>query len=52
MLGTTQGLTVTALVTHQSDLYAATREGIFRATIPIVQRHGKLAVTWGAVKTK
>ena len=47
-----QGLTVTALVTHQSDLYAATREGIFRATIPIVQRHGKLAVTWGAVKTK
>ena len=47
-----QGSSVTALVTHQSDLYAATREGIFRATIPIVQRHGKLAVTWGAVKTK
>lgn len=47
-----QDLTVTALVTHQSDLYAATKEGIFRATIPAVQPYGKAAATWGTVKRR
>ena len=48
-----EGLTVRALVSHQSDLYALTREGIFRAKIrSAVQPHGKAAATWGTVKTK
>ena len=46
------GLTVRALVSHQSELYALTREGIFRATISVVQPRGKRVTTWGAVKTK
>ena len=46
------GLTVYDLISHQSDLYAATRKGIYRASIPIVQPYGKAATTWGAVKTK
>ena len=46
------GLTVVALVFHQSELFALTREGIFRATISVVQPHGKSAATWGAVKRK
>ena len=46
------GLTVVALVFHQSELFALTREGIFRATISVVQPHGKSATTWGAVKRK
>ena len=46
------GLTPTALVSHQSALYAGTYEGIYRGSIPIIQRYGKLAVTWGAVKTE
>ena len=46
------GLTVTSLVSHQSDLYAATKEGIYRASIPTVQPYGKAAATWGAVKTR
>ena len=46
------GLTVVALVSHQSELFALTREGIFRATISVVQPHGKSATTWGAVKRK
>lgn len=44
-------LTVRALVSHQSDLYALTREGIFRAAIRTVLPRGKAARTWGAVKT-
>ena len=47
-----EGLTVRALVSHQSELYALTREGIFRATISVVQPHGKSATTWGAIKQK
>ena len=47
-----EGLTVRALVSHQSELYALTREGIFRATILVVQPHGKSATTWGAIKQK
>ncbi len=45
-------LTVRALVSHQSDLYALTREGIFRAAIRTVLPQGKAATTWGAVKTR
>ena len=48
-----EGLTVRALVFHQSELYALTPEGIFRAKIrSAVQPHGKAAATWGAVKQK
>lgn len=60
-----QGLTVTALVSHQSDLYAATyatrrtptdviraSQGIFRTAISIVQPHNKAPTTWGAIKQK
>ena len=46
------GLTVTSLVSHQSDLYAATKEGIYRASISTVQPYGKSATTWGALKTE
>ena len=46
------GLTVTSLEPHQSDLYAATKEGIYRASIPTVQPSGKALTTWGTVKTK
>ena len=45
-------LTVRALVSHQSDLYALTREGIFRATIRTVLPQDKAATTWGALKIK
>ena len=58
-----QWLTVSALVSHQSELYAATYalherqagtvhtpQGIYRATILTVQPYGKAATTWGAVK--
>ena len=44
------GLTVSALVSHQSDLYALTSDAIFRASIPTVQPYGKATTTWGAVK--
>lgn len=43
-------LTVRALVSHQSELYALTREGIFRATIRTVLPHDKIPTTWGAIK--
>ena len=46
------GLTVTSLVSHQSYLYAATKEGIYRASISTVQPYGKSATTWGALKTE
>lgn len=45
-------LTVTSLISHRSDLYAATNKGIYRASIPIVHSYGKAAATWGAVKTR
>ena len=52
------GLTVSSLTSHQSDLYAVAVDrnwdsvGIYRASIPIVHSFGKAATTWGAVKTK
>ena len=46
------GLNVRALVSHQSELYAVTRDGIFRATISTVQPYGKALTTWGAIKQK
>ena len=46
------GLAVTSLVPHQSDLYAATKEGIYRASISTVQPYGKAAATWGAIKQR
>lgn len=46
------GLTVNSLVSHQSNLYAATREGFYRAHIQTVTPRGKAAATWGAVKQK
>ena len=44
------GLNIYDLISHQSDLYAATDEGIYRASIPTVQPYGKAAATWGALK--
>ena len=41
---------VYSIVSHGSDLYAATRDGIYRASIPNVQPYGKSAATWGAIK--
>ena len=39
------------LVSHYHYLYAAVADqGIYRAYIPLVQAHGKAAVTWGAIK--
>ena len=46
------GLTVRALVSHQSHLYAATVEGIYRAAIKTVIPHGKTITAWGAVKRR
>lgn len=52
------GLTVSSLKSHQSDLYAVAVDsnwdslGIYRASIPLVNPYGKAATTWGAVKTK
>ena len=46
------GLNVRALVSHQSELYALTRDGIFRAAIRTVIPHRKAATTWGAVKRR
>jgi hypothetical protein len=46
------GLTVYDLISHQSYLYAATKEGIYRASIPVVQPYNKAAATWGAIKQK
>ena len=45
-------LTVTSLVSHQSDLYAATGESIYRASIPTVQPYAKAATTWSAIKRR
>ncbi len=39
------------IVSHQGYLYAAVEdEGIYRASIPVVQPYGKSATTWGAIK--
>ena len=46
------GAKVYSLVSHQSHLYAATDEGIYRASIPIVSPYDKTAATWGSLKTK
>ncbi len=40
------------LVSHQSDLFAGTEDGIYRASIPVVQPYGKAITTWGALKTR
>ena len=45
-----RGLTVFGLVSHKSELYAGTREGIYRAAIRTVIPHGKAPTTWGAIK--
>ena len=46
-----QGSSVSVLISHQSELYAAVDDkGIYRASIPIVHSYGKSATTWGAVK--
>ena len=47
-----KGADIDSLVSHQSDLYAATDEGIYRAAIRTVLPHGKTPTTWGAIKTK
>ena len=52
-----EGFTVASLVSHQSDLYAATyanfeSQGIYHASISTVQPYGKAATTWGAIKQK
>ena len=44
------GVTVTSLLSHQSDLYAVTEEGIYRASFPRLSSYNKAAVTWGAIK--
>ena len=46
------GLIVFSLVVHQSDLYAATDQGIYRAAIRAVIPHGKSHTTWSAVKQR
>ena len=48
----TKDVLVYSIVSHGSDLYAGTREGIYRASIPDVQPYGKAAATWGALKTE
>ena len=45
-----QHVGVYSLVSHQSDLYAATENGIYRGSIPSIQPHGKLVTTWARVK--
>ena len=47
-----EGASIYALVSHQSNLYAATKNGIYRASISVVQPHGKAITTWGAIKQK
>lgn len=45
-----QDARVDSLVSHQFDLYAGTKNGIYRALIPIVNSYGKAATTWGNLK--
>ena len=56
-LGKLDTLTVNALVSHKSDLYAAASLhpwgntlAIYRGSISTVQPYGKSATTWGAIK--
>ena len=46
------GAYINTLVSHQSDLFAETDSGIYRASIPIVHSYNKLVTTWAAVKTE
>ena len=46
------GAKVDSLASHESDLYAVTDEGIYRAAIRSVLPHDKALTTWGALKTK
>lgn len=46
------GADVDSLVSHQSELYAVTDEGVYRAAIRTVTLHGKATTTWGAIKQK
>ena len=45
-----RGRWVSSVVSHRGDLYAGTREGIYRAAIPVVQPYNKAATTWARVK--
>jgi hypothetical protein len=47
-----QHVRVYSVVSHQSDLYAGTDNGIYRAAIPIVHSYGKAPTTWGVIKQK
>ena len=47
-----QHVGVYSLVSHHTDLYAGTENGIYRASIPTVQPYGKSAITWGTIKQK
>ena len=47
-----QHVRVYSVVSHQSELYAGTDNGIYRASIPIVHSHGKAPTTWGVIKQK
>ena len=45
-----QHVGVYSIVSHQSGLYAGTENGIYRASISIVNPHGKAPAIWGAIK--
>ena len=47
-----QHVGVYSLVSHQSDLYAGTENGIYRASIPTVQPYAKAVTTWAALKER
>ncbi len=47
-----QQVGVGPLVSHRSDLYAGTDNGIYRAAITKVHPYNKAATTWGAIKQK
>ena len=47
-----QHVRVYSVASHQSDLYAGTENGIYRASIPIVHSYGKAPTTWGVIKQK
>ncbi|MDE0300722.1 MAG: hypothetical protein OXN17_18955 [Candidatus Poribacteria bacterium] len=56
-----QDYIIGALISHRSHLYASTEqfanrkhtfEGIYRASIPVVQPYGKAAATWGAIRQR
>ena len=46
------GVDIRSLTSHQSDLFAGTKDGIYRAAIRSVLPHDKALTTWGALKTK